>query len=271
MPKISKKIRTISGIASLAGAVTIILVSVFMFMDQLNHFLFIGLLVGFVPIAVLDQMNQSWQAAVNDKLPQLVRDLSEAQETGQTFIKALDEATKIKYGPLSDEVKKVSVQMSWGSSLEKALSHFAERINTLPARRFCILVIEAMRTGGRIRKVFSMTAESMEETLQLSKERESQMRPYIIIIYAAFFVFLFTTIQLLQSFFVPLAEIDIVGFMTPLGSGEMFHTFFFHMMTIQSVLGGLVAGKVGNGRIIAGLKHAIIMMIAGYIAYEIVI
>jgi flagellar protein FlaJ len=97
------------------------------------------------------------------------------------------------------------------------------------------------------------------------------MRPYIIIIYAAFFVFLFTTIQLLTSFFVPLAEIDMQGFMTPLGSGEMFTTFFYHMMMIQSVLGGLVAGKVGNGRIISGLKHAIIMLVVGYIAYKIIL
>jgi len=261
----------IAGIVSLASAAAIILVSIILFMDQLNTFLFIGLLVGFVPIAVLDYVNQSWQSAVDDKLPQLVRDLSESQETGQTFVRALDEASKIKYGPLSEEVKKISIQMSWGSSFEQALNYFAKRIDTLSARRFCILVIEAMRTGGRIRKVFSMTAESMEETLQLHKERESQMRPYIIIIYAAFFVFLFTTIQLLTSFFVPLAEIDFVGFMTPLGSGEMFQTFFFHMMMIQSVLGGLVAGKIGNGRIISGLKHAIIMMVTGYIAYEIII
>jgi flagellar protein FlaJ len=271
MSKISKKIRKIAAIGSLAGAVAIILVGILLFMDQLNTFLFFGLLVAFIPTAVLDYINETWQNAVNDKLPQLVRDLSEAQETGQTIVKALDQASQIKYGPLSEEVKKISIQMSWGSSFDKALHTFAQRIDTLTARRFCILVIEAMRTGGRIRKVFSMTAESMEETLQLNKERVSQMRPYIIIIYAAFFVFLFTTIQLLTSFFVPLAEIEMTGFMTPLGTGEMFTTFFYHMMMIQSVLGGIVAGKIGNGRIISGLKHAIIMMVAGYVAYTLIL
>jgi hypothetical protein len=63
----------------------------------------------------------------------------------------------------------------------------------------------------------------------------------------------------------------MVGFMTPLGSGEMFTTFFFHMMMIQSVLGGLVAGKVGSGRVVSGLKHAIIMLVAGFVAYEFVL
>jgi flagellar protein FlaJ len=271
MPRIEKKIRLIVAIVSLSAAVAIIALSVLLFMDELNTFMFIGLLVAFVPTAALDQINQSWQNAVNDKLPQLVRDLSEAQETGQTIVKALDQAAQIKYGPLSDEVKQISIQMSWGASFDRALNYFAKRIDTLPARRFCVLVIEAMRTGGRIRKVFSMTAESMEETLLLHKERVSQMRPYIIIIYAAFFVFLFTTIQLLTSFFVPLAEIDMVGFMTPLGSGEMFTTFFFHMMMIQSVLGGFVAGKVGSGRVVSGLKHAIIMLVVGFVAYELVL
>ena len=268
MPRISKKRRQIVGIASLAVAVTVIAVSVLLWMDRLNLFLFVGLLVGLIPTAVLDQINQSWKNAVNDRLPQLVRDLSESQETGQTFVMALDNASKIKYGPLSDEVKKISAQLSWGSTFDKALTSFANRIGTLSARRFCVLVTEAMRTGGRIRKVFSMMAESMEETLQLNKERTSQMRPYIIIIYAAFFVFLFTTIQLLTSFFIPLAEFPTTGFMTPLGSAEAFKTYFFHMMLIQALLGGLVGGKVGEGRVISGLKHAIIMMITGFTAYQ---
>jgi len=268
MPRISKKKKQIVGIISLVIAGAIFAVSALLFSDQLNFFLFVGLLVGLIPTAVLDHVNESWKNKVNDRLPQLVRDLSEAQETGQTIVRALDDASKIKYGPLSDEVKKVSVQMSWGSSFDEALKNFAKRIDTLPARRFCILVTEAMKTGGRIRRVFSMTAESMEETLQLYKERSSQMRPYIIIIYAAFFVFLFTTIQLLTSFFIPLAEFPMTGFMTPLGSAELFKTYFFHMMLIQAVLGGLVAGKVGNSRIISGLKHSVIMMIAGFLGYQ---
>jgi flagellar protein FlaJ len=43
---------------------------------------------------------------------------------------------------------------------------------------------------------------------------------------------------------------------------------FFHLASIQAFFGGLVAGKMGEGTINAGLKHSIIMMLCGYIALK---
>jgi flagellar protein FlaJ len=43
---------------------------------------------------------------------------------------------------------------------------------------------------------------------------------------------------------------------------------FFHMTAIQAFFGGLVAGKMGEGTINAGLKHSLVMMLCGYIALK---
>jgi flagellar protein FlaJ len=40
------------------------------------------------------------------------------------------------------------------------------------------------------------------------------------------------------------------------------------MTIVQGFFGGLVAGKMGEGSISAGLKHSLIMMILGYVALK---
>jgi flagellar protein FlaJ len=40
------------------------------------------------------------------------------------------------------------------------------------------------------------------------------------------------------------------------------------MTSIQAFFGGLVAGKMGEGTINAGLKHSLVMMLCGYISLK---
>jgi flagellar protein FlaJ len=43
---------------------------------------------------------------------------------------------------------------------------------------------------------------------------------------------------------------------------------FFHMTSIQAFFGGLVAGKMGDGAIRAGLKHSLVLLLCGYVALK---
>ena len=104
----------------------------------------------------------------------------------------------------------------------------------------------------------------LQTTLMLDKERRTQTRPYIAVIYVAFGVFLFTIILLFKSFFVSLDELPTLG-ATVIAPEEM-KRMFFHMTEIQAFFGGLVAGKMSEGTISAGLKHCLALMLCGYVA-----
>jgi flagellar protein FlaJ len=43
------------------------------------------------------------------------------------------------------------------------------------------------------------------------------------------------------------------------------------MTTIQAFFGGLIAGKMGEGTISAGLKHSLIMMIVGFLVLKLLL
>jgi flagellar protein FlaJ len=140
-------------------------------------------------------------------------------------------------------------------------------VNTVLVQRTVPLIIEASRSGGHVEKVFDPMGKFVQSTLLLDKERKNQTRPYVAIIYVAFFVFVFTIVLLFQSFFVSIEGLPLLSAGTM--SAEQMRRIFFHMTTIQALFGGLVAGKMGEGTINAGLKHSLVMMLCGYVALKI--
>jgi flagellar protein FlaJ len=270
MRQISKENMQVAVVAS-AVVVLISIVALALFKPSAltvyeNEIFLSVILVFIIPIAILDYENQRWISAIEDQMPLLVRGVSESQETGLTLVKALEKVVddKLIGHPLSDEIKKITVQMSWGVSFEEAMNNFKQRINSPIVSRFSALVLEASRAGGSIKKVFSATSGFMEEMRDIDRETSAQMKPYVIIIYAAFAVFLVVAILLVRSFLSPVQGAPQIMSSISLGSTVGLKDFFYKDMIVSALTGGLMAGKLGERRIAGGLKHAIILSIVGY-------
>jgi flagellar protein FlaJ len=268
MPKIERKLRRITCVVSVALALAIIFLDVFVFWGTLtfDELVFFAIIAAIFPLTILTYVDYRWRRGIDEHLPDLFRSLVQAQETGMTLPQALEEAARRNYGPLTAELRKMTAQISWGMSFEEALLALGKRVNTVLVQRTVPMIIEASRSGGRVEKVFDPMGKFIQTTLLLDRERRAQTRPYIAIVYVAFFVFLFTIVLLFKSFFVSIEQLPSLG--TALMAPEDIRRMFFHMTTIQAFFGGLVAGKMGEGTITAGLKHCLIMMLCGYMALK---
>ena len=269
--KVSKNVRRLTAAVSFVAAVAFVLVSWFLLSSQaamfLNEIFLVALLTAIVPSAIINYLHQKWMDRIEDQLPVLVRGISESQETGITFVKAFEKVVEDKMvgRPLADEVNKLSVQMSWGLSFEDALQNFRERIGSPIVNRFCALILEASRSGGQIKKVFTATSGFMDDMKEMDRETSSQMRPYIIIVYAAFFILIFTSVILLGSFFAPLEGQSNILSPTVIVGVKQYKEFFYRTVLISGLLGGLMAGKIGERRVASGLKHSIVLLVVGYV------
>ena len=266
--RIGKSIHKIVWISSASAAAALVLFAYLNFWPArtFDEFVFFAIVVAVFPSALLNYMDYRWKRGIDEHLPDLFRSVVQSQETGMTLPQALEEASKRNYGPLTTELKKMNAQISWGMTFEDALVALGRRANTVLVQRTVPMMIEASHSGGRVEKVFDPMGKFIQTTLLLDKERRNQTRPYIAIIYVAFFVFLFTVILLFKSFFVSIEGLPILGasVMSPLDMQRI----FFQMTMIQAFFGGLVAGKMGEGTINAGLKHSLILMICGYLAIK---
>ncbi len=266
MPKIESRTKKTVVVVSVLLAAAIVLLGYFTVgvSTALDDFVFFGLLAVISPIALLNYIDYRWRKAVDEHLPDLFRSIVQAQETGMTLPKALEEAAERDYGPLTPELKKMTVQISWGASFEEALLAFGSRVGTVLTQRTVPMIIEASRSGGRVEKVFDPMGKFIQTTILLEKERKTQTRPYVAIIYVALFVFLFTIVILFKTFFTNVEGAAL--FSMPTSSPEDLSRIFLHLTLVQGFFSGLVAGKMGEGSISAGLKHSLVMMLLGFVA-----
>jgi flagellar protein FlaJ len=238
--------------------------------DQL---LFLALILAIFPPSIVNYLDMRWRMSVDKNIPEFLRELSEAGRTGVTLTRALDLASKRRYGPLSSELKRVVSKLSWGANFEETLKSFADRVETRLARRTAILLTEVNRSGGDIREVLEVISKHMRELQTIEEERRSELRTYVGIVYVAFFIFLFIDYVLLKTFF---ARIEDMKTAVTEGGGmfsmqeldvKTVTSIMFHMSVIQGIFGGLVAGKMGEGAIGAGMKHCLLMIVIAFLAF----
>ncbi len=271
MPKIETWEKKIAWIVSGALGVTICATALLLLRGSplFDEYFLLAVVITVFPPAVLDYVDYRWKRSVDKYLPDLFRSIVQAQKTGMTLPQAVEEASKRKYGPMTKELQKMVAQMSWGVSFEDALQSLGKRVDTALLRQTIPLILEAQRSGGQVEKVFEPLEEFVRTTLTFDAERKTQIRPYLAIIYVAFFVFLFTIIMLFKSFFVDMVDFELSQF--ELMPPSEARSIFFHMSAIQAFFGGLVAGKMGEGTVGGGLKHSVILLLCGYLAFKFVV
>ncbi|WP_455140047.1 type II secretion system F family protein [Candidatus Hodarchaeum mangrovi] len=250
---------------------------IFKFFDVLDITVLLALALLLIP-ALAYHSNQKWRDNIDDHIPSLLREISDAQKTGLPLPRAIMESSKHQYGALTPELKKMAAKISWGIPFSKALRSLTETADTPLMKRTSLLILEAERSGGAIEDVFESAHNHVSEILGLKRERLSAMKPYTWIIYASFIVFAIVMIILLYSFFQTLA----VQIVDAVSAGQVataklpsnvagLQLLFFHLMIIEAIFAGLISGKMGEGDAKIGLRHSCILLIISYAFFKITV
>jgi flagellar protein FlaJ len=243
--------------------------------DQLLVF---GLIVALFPPATVEYLDLRWQRGIDKNIPRLLREIAESGRTGLTLTRAIEVSAERDYGPLTAELKRVLAQISWGSSLEDAMRAFAASARTKLAQRTATLITEVARSGGDTQEIMEQVNRHIGELQSINRERLAQMRPYATVVYVAFGVFLFTDIMLIQTFFSQIVQLQQQVLQTSGGGGSVFgaaanvdvnqlKSVLFHATIIQGIFGGLIAGKMSEGKMGAGLKHTLLLLLITFLAF----
>ncbi len=247
------------------------------FFDIIDVTIFACLALLLIP-ALAYNSDQEWRDDIDDHIPSLLREISDAQKTGLPLPRAIMEASKHQYGALTPELKKMASKISWGIPFSDTLRSLTVTADTPLMKRTSLLILEAERSGGAIEEVFESAHKHVSEVLGLKRERLGAMRPYTWIIYASFIVFAIVMIILLYSFFQTLAiqMVDAVRSQEDPTTALPFNVaglqlIFFHLMVIEAIFAGLIAGKMGDGNAKIGLRHSCILLAICYAFFKITI
>jgi len=221
----------------------------------------------------------AWKEKIDNNLPNLLREISDAQKVGLPLPKAVIEASKRQYGPLTEELKLMASKISWGIPFSQGLREMQANISTPLFDRTSVLILEAEKAGGETDEIFDSAYQHVTELLGLKRERLASMSPYKWIIIVAFIVFALVIVILLNSFFAQLAvqtaQIQATGDESLSNSfgGLSLHLsllqlIFFHLLIIEGFFSGLIASKMSTGHYTQGLFTSISLLVIAWLIFK---
>jgi flagellar protein FlaJ len=234
--------------------------------QRLNNSIILGLIVALVFPAIVETNNIRWLRQVDENTPRLLMDVTEAVRSGMPLIQALEDASTRDYGPISQPLAKAMVKFRMTSDLESALRGLGDSLIQPVVRQMSTILLEAYETGGRVIDVLSTSVELFSNLAEYREERVSQTRPYIFVVYLGTLIFLVISWVILAQFLGPLhaaatdPSLEQTGILRSLLDIKYYKAILFWAAVMESVFGGLVAGKIGSGRISAGLLHTVMLL-----------
>jgi len=243
--------------------------------QKVNNIMVCGLIIAFSFPAIVEYNNHRWSRQVDRNLPRLLRDVTEAVRSGVTLPRALEEASQRDYGPISKELERAVSKFIMGASWEESLMSLAKWLRRPTALRLSTILIEAHQTGGRIIEVLEASVNLFSSLDEYREEQFSNMRPYITTVYMAVVIFLIISHVVLHQFLAPLYQISAgvnvqeTSLLSNILDANYYTSILFWASSIESVFGGLIAGKIGEKTLSAGLLHSVILLVITLVFFNI--
>jgi len=211
-----------------------------------------------------------------DKLPDFLRDIANSSASGMTIFDSIRSASEGDYGKLTEELKMMAAQLSWGIPIDEALTNFGARINNNEVKRLAITVNKALEIGGNTSSVFNAAAKELDQIRRVEQQRRTEMSMYSIVIFISFFVFLAVILVINGTIFQSIYDLQTkmagksiggisIASISPTEVQNMFFTFVF----VQSLGGGLLGGFMMEGRLSAGIRQAVILVLISFFTFKV--
>ena len=264
--KTMKRITTIS----VAGAIVFFAAALFFYImsPTLDYMMVIALAIGVAPPSVASVIHNRWRTKIEKATPDFLRDLATASRTGIPLQVALEHASNRQYGPLTYELKLLVAHMSWGMNFDAALMELSDRVDIPLINKATVLINEAGKHGGDLSDIFDSTAKYLDSVNAWTQKRRQQTQPYVLIFYFSVFMFLFIIIIISNMMFAPLSHSGTTAsFIKPIITQAASRRLFLHASLLESLFGGLIAGKINEDSFADGLKHVLILAVASGLAF----
>lgn len=132
-----------------------------------------SLLIGFLtPNLIYVYKYKQYQNKLENDFLQAITIMNNAFKSGCSISQAIQIVTKELSGPMSNEFKKMHLEMNFGLSLEDVFKRFSQRVKIEEAIYLTSALIVLNKTGGNIIKVFS----SIERTLFSKKTLKIELQ-----------------------------------------------------------------------------------------------
>ena len=245
---------------------------------------YVPLYVICLPLAFFREWNVRSRMTVIDGLSDDLRKLSSANDTGMTLLESIRVVADTSSGKLATEFDIMYNKVNYGTSLKSALIEFNNAYRIPRLARTVKLISKAQEASSQITAVLTTAAQASENQDDIDRERKSRTRMQVVIIIMTYLTLLAVMAILKTQFLDVMSELtgqadsggggNVGGGGGPdFGGGVdtgLLSLLFFHAVTMQAILSGMISGYMRDGDLMSGLKFVVVLVTIALLVWMVV-
>ena len=189
--------------------------------------LLLGFIVGyFIPNIIIVYKRNKNRKQIEEDLLKAIIIMNNSFKSGRNIMQAIETVKFELSGPIAEEFKKISLDISYGLSLDTVFNRFYNRVKIEDAKYIASSLTLLNKTGGNIIKVFTMIENSFFDKKKLKTELDSL---------TASSVFVFRVLVFLPLIFVALISILNNEYFKPLISSALGLCILFIILSLYVI------------------------------------
>ena len=231
-----------------------------------------------LPFAFFWEWNRRRRYAVLDGVSETLRKLASANATGLTLLESIKVVADTTPGKLGEEFETMYSKSNYGMHLKESLVVFNNKYRIPRLARTVKLIGKAQEISSQISTVLSTAAKATENQEDIERARKQQAMMQVSIIIMTYLTLLGVMVLLKSQFIDVMADVAASSGGTS-GQGQSFGVsldlnllslLFFHAVTLQAVLSGLICGYIRDANLASGAKYVVFLLTAALGAWMVV-
>lgn len=228
-----------------------------------------GAVVLFLPFVPFYELRKRRVEKVIRRVPDFLTSFSDSVDSGLTPTQAVESLPPERFGAFGTDLESMKRDLAWKDSLASALGRFSRRLQSDLIQRMGLVLEKASEMGERVGDVARILSSEILMYLSLMDDRRAKASAYVFMTYIVFFL----AFAGLGFMIIVLKE---MGGIPPLGGLslettpikiEPIKTLIYRTILVQGFATGIIAGKLRNGTVWGGIKHSLIMILIGWLAF----
>ncbi len=213
----------------------------------------IALILMCIPGAAMDYLLVERDKSIQSGVVQFLRDLVETRKSGLSPERCIDALAGRNYKGFTPFLKLINMKLNWGYPIRQIYGEFRGKVRNWLALMNVYLFIDTLDVGGGSTESLESLASFAETSKRLEDEKKALLMPLTIVPYIGIALLVGSTVMFLSFFAGANMGVSIAAstlyktLLTPL---------CLHAFTL-----GLVTGKMSSGRVSAGFKHSIVLVL----------
>jgi flagellar protein FlaJ len=248
-------------------------------------YVYVPVYMNLLPLAVFYEWNVRSRRRIIASLSDNLRKLSSANDTGLTLLESIKTVADTSSGKLGTEFEVMYTKVNYGMSLRDALLEFNNKYHIPRLARTVKLISKAQEASSQITAVLSTAAQASENTDDIERERKSRTRMQVVIILMTYLTLL-AVMAILKTQFLDVmsgltdqaasgggSSAASSGPTSQFGGGldtNMLSLLFFHAVTLQAVLSGLISGYIRDAKLLSGVKFVVVLSTVALVTWVVI-